>query len=86
MPHRPLTIDHAPAPQLRALLIRQGLMLARVSQTAIAKAVGVRKASVSNVIAGRRRSQDIEAAIAHAMRVPVSRLWPRERRAARATR
>ena len=64
---------------MRSLAIRQGLMFARVSQVAIAREVGVRKATVGNVVAGRRRSAKVEAAIARAMGVPVRRLWPRRR-------
>ncbi|MDH4319920.1 MAG: helix-turn-helix domain-containing protein [Desulfobulbaceae bacterium] len=56
--------------------IRSWIVLAGVTQTAIAESIGVKPSSVNDVIAGRRKTKRIREAIAKAIKMPVSEIWP----------
>lgn len=62
--------------------IKAALVLAGVRQVAIARATQLSGAYVSDVIAGNRRSEKIERAIAKAIGLPVRDVFPPRERAA----
>jgi hypothetical protein len=62
---------------------KAALVMAQVKQSAIARSVGLSQAYVSDVIAGNRRSEKIERAVAAAIGLPVDEVFePRESAAA----
>jgi len=56
------------------------MIIAGVSQTAVAKSLGITTPAVNAVVCGRRSVPRIMAAIADAVGRPVSDLWPEEQK------
>lgn len=63
--------------EIKILLLRAG-----VSQAHFARQLGVSKAAIHNVIAGRSTSNRIKRAISKKLGIPVVDLWPSEKQAA----
>lgn len=59
----------------RAALIRRSLFMAGISQSAIARKVGVTRGLVCHVIGGRRRHAGVRKALARAVGMSVRDLW-----------
>lgn len=59
--------------EIRAEIIRNNS-----STTNIAKKLGIKPQSVSQVISGRRKTKRVQQAIADAINMPASKIWPNE--------
>jgi predicted transcriptional regulator len=59
-------------------LIKKSLAAKKVTQTDIAKMLGVTPAAVHYVVSGKRRNPRIRLALSMATGRPVSELWPED--------
>lgn len=59
--------------KIRAMLVERG-----ITHTSIAKALGLTPATVGDVVTGGRQSRRVKLAVAEALRVKPSRLWPED--------
>jgi len=56
--------------------IKANLILAGVTQSEIARSLGIKVASVNDVVSGKRKNPRIRSAIAEAIGKPVEKIWP----------
>ena len=61
-------------------LIKAALKKKKISQLFIAKTIGVHPVCVNEVVSGKRKNPRIRLAIALAAGVPVSDLWPEDKK------
>ncbi len=61
---------------MRQQIVKLHLGMAQTTITELAESIGYSRSAVSNVLAGRRRSAEIEAAVAERTGFRVEDLWP----------
>jgi lambda repressor-like predicted transcriptional regulator len=64
------------ANKMRQQIVKLHLGMAQTTITELAESIGYSRSAVSNVLAGRRRSAEIEAAVAERTGFRVEDLWP----------
>ncbi|MCV6596457.1 MAG: helix-turn-helix domain-containing protein [Mangrovicoccus sp.] len=64
------------ANKMRQQIVKLHLGMAQTTITELAESIGYSRSAVSNVLAGRRRSAEIETGIAERTGFRVEDLWP----------
>ncbi|WP_339696183.1 helix-turn-helix transcriptional regulator [Celeribacter baekdonensis] len=62
--------------KMRQQIVKLHLGMAQTTITELAESIGYSRSAVSNVLAGRKRSPTIEAAVAERTGFRVEDLWP----------
>lgn len=62
--------------KMRQHFVKMHLGISNMTMTEFAKSIGASRSNLSNVLAGRKRSAKIEAAVAKRVGLKVEDLWP----------